>query len=300
MPETSLSKKNHKEETKLAFLLLAPSVLLLLLFMVYPIVYVFIMSFFKTDKLSNLKAFVGLANYIKILSNGETWIVILRTILWTISAVLLKTVIGMIIALLLNVPFAGKKVARMLFITPWASSVPISIMLWRWVYHHEFGLLNHTLKSLHLWAKPPVWLGETASALFATLWADVWLGVPFMALVFLAGMQAIPESLYEAAEMDGASWGRKFTNVTIPGIREILMIATLLSGLWTFNDFNTIYILTKGGPAGSTDILITYIYKNSFEWLKWQNAAVLSVITFLILSLFSMVYAKFYFAREEE
>lgn len=280
--------------------MLTPAVLLLLLFMVYPIIYVFIMSFFKTDKLSHLKAFVGLANYIKILSNEETWVVILRTILWTLSAVLLKTIIGMIIALFLNIPFAGRKIARMLFITPWASSVPISIMLWRWVYHHEFGLLNHTLKALKIWPDPPVWLGETASALFATLWADVWLGVPFMALVFLAGMQAIPESLYEAAEMDGASGWKKFTNVTLPGIQEILMIATLLSALWTFNDFNTIYILTKGGPAGSTDILITYIYKNSFEWLKWQNAAVLSVMTFLILSVVSMIYARFYFAKEVE
>lgn len=299
MEQTVLAKKRNNEEVRLAWFLLAPAVLLLVLFMVYPIFYVFTMSFFKTDKLSNLREFVGLKNYIFMLSSPDTWIVILRTILWTLSAVVVKTIFGLVIALLLNVPFRGRKPARLLFIVPWASSVPISVMLWRWVFHHEFGLLNHTLRLIG-WSDPPVWLGEKFTALLSTLWVDISLGIPFMALVFLAGMQAIPSSLYEAADVDGATGVQKFTHITIPGIRDILLIATLLSSLWTFNDFNTIYILTNGGPAGSTEILITYIYNNSFAWLKWHNAAVLSVITFIILSVVSIFYAKFYFAKEGE
>jgi multiple sugar transport system permease protein len=120
-----------------------------------------------------------------------------------------------------------------------------------------------------------------------------------MALVFLAAMQAVPHTLYEAAEIDGASRIERFRYVTLPGIRAILLIATLLSSLWTFNDFNTIYILTQGGPAGATNILITYVYQNSFQWLKWQKASALSVFTFLILSTVSILYSRIYFKKEE-
>jgi ABC-type sugar transport system permease subunit len=119
-----------------------------------------------------------------------------------------------------------------------------------------------------------------------------------MALVFLAAMQAVPLTLYEAADIDGASRYQKFKFVTLPGISAILLIATLLSSLWTFNDFNTVYILTNGGPAGATNILITYVYQNSFEWLKWQKASALSVFTFLILSVVSFLYSRLYFKKE--
>ncbi len=172
-------------------------------------------------------------------------------------------------------------------------------MLWRWVFHNEFGLLNHTLKITGIMSNPPVWLGQELTAFLSCLWVDIWIGIPFMALVFLAAMQAVPLTLYEAAKIDGASVMQRFRYITLPGISAILLIATLLSSLWTFNDFNTIYILTNGGPAGSTNILITYVYQNSFEWLKWQKASALSVFTFLILSTISFFYSKIYFKKEE-
>jgi multiple sugar transport system permease protein len=206
----------------------------------------------------------------------------------------------MAIALLLNVAYKGRKTARMLFIIPWASSVPISAMLWQWVYHPEFGLLNHTLKITGIAANPPAWLGAPITAFIGCIWVDIWIGIPFFALVFLAGMQAIPQELYESAYMDGAGGGRSFFAITVPGIRDLILISTMLSAIWTFNDFNVIYILTRGGPANSTQILITNVYMNSFVDLRWNKAAVQAVVTFMVLTIVSVIYARVYFRRERD
>jgi ABC-type sugar transport system permease subunit len=158
--------------------------------------------------------------------------------------------------------------------------------------------LNATLKATGIWPSPPTWLGHPLSAFISCIWVDIWIGIPFMALVFLAGMQAISEDLYESAYLDGVNWFQKFFYITLPGIRHLVLIATLLSCLWTFNDFNTIYILTRGGPAGSTDILITSLYRNAFEYQKFSPASAMAVVTFFILTILSIVYARIYFRQE--
>ncbi|QPM68922.1 carbohydrate ABC transporter permease [Atribacter laminatus] len=280
-------------ESRLAYLLLIPSAVFLIVFMFYPIFYVFLMSFFKVNKLANLTGFFGMGNYITLFKLPEFWQIIIRSCVWTALAVTAKTVIGLIIALLLNVDFRGRKLARTLIIIPWASSIPISAMLWQWTYNNDFGLLNYTLRWLGL--NPPVWLAYPLSAFMANLWVDIWCGIPFMALVFLAGLQAIPQELYEAAEVDGATSISKFRFVTLPLLSGVLTVATLLSILWTFNDFNVIYILTKGGPANSTDILITYIYKYAFQYIKFGPSAAMAVITFAILLTVSIIYARNFF-----
>jgi len=242
---------------------------------------------------------VGLRNFVNQLTDKEFWQITARSLYWTAIAVAVKTILGMIVALLLNVKYAGRRLARMLFIVPWASAVPISSILWRWVYHPEYGLLNATLKATGIWSNPPTWLGLPLPAFAACIWVDIWIGIPFMALVFLAGMQAIAEDLYESAYLDGVNGLQKFFYITLPGIRHLVLIATLLSCLWTFNDFNTIYILTRGGPAGATDILITKLYKNAFEYMKFSPAAVMAVVTFFILTGLSIVYARIYFRQEQ-
>jgi len=291
----SLSSKRNNGDTALAYALLTPAALFIAVFMIYPIIYVVLMSLYKTNKLGILQNFVWFDNFIRLVKQKVFWEVTARSLLWTILGVFFKTVIGMIIALCLNVEFRGRKFARMLFIIPWASSVPISSMLWKWVFDHEFGLLNHTLKALSITQNPPVWLGTPIWSFVSCMWVDIWIGIPFMALVFLAGMQSVPKELYESAEIDGVNSFGKFRYITIPTIKQIIFIATLLSSLWTFNDFNTIYILTRGGPAGATDILITSIYKNGFEWLHFSDSAVLAVITFMILMILSVFYARVYF-----
>jgi multiple sugar transport system permease protein len=273
-------------------------VIVLLAFMFYPIVYVFAIALSKTNRISQLKGFVGLKNFIQLFSDKEFWQITARSMYWTAIAVAVKTIFGMVIASLLNVKYAGRRIARMLFIIPWASAVPISSILWRWVYHPDYGQLNATLKATGLWSHPPIWLGYPLSAFIACIWVDIWIGIPFMALVFLAGMQAISEDLYESAYLDGVNALQKFFFITLPGIRPLLLIATLLSCLWTFNDFNTIFILTRGGPAGTTDILITKIYRSAFEFQKFSPASAMAVVTFFILTILSIVYARIYFRQE--
>jgi len=286
-------------EARLAYILLTPAVVVLGVFMFYPIVYVFMMAFSETNKLSQIQGFVGLENLRNLFQTRQFWIITGRSVMWTVMAVVTKTLFGMAIALILNVKFAGRKIARMFFIVPWASAVPISSILWRWVYHPDYGMLNHTLRMLHITAHPPIWLGDPVAAFAACIWVDIWIGIPFMALVFLAGMQAISEDLYESAYLDGVNWWQKFAYITLPGIRHIVLIATLLSSLWTFNDFNTIYILTRGGPAETTDILITSIYKTGFEYRRFSQASAMAVVTFVILSVLSLVYARIYFRQEK-
>ena len=286
-------------ESKLAYMLLLPALALLVVFMLYPIVSVFRMAFFRTNKLGQIMNFFGFGNFSLLFKNKAFWDVAIRSVIWTIIGVSSKTIAGMIIALLLNVEFAGRRIYRTLVIIPWASSVPISAMLWQWTYQSEFGLLNHTLKATGLWNNPPLWLAYPRSAFFACMYVDIWIGIPFMAMVFLAGLQAIPRDIYESAEVDGASAWVKFWQITVPMLKRVLLVATLLSSLWTFNDFNVIYILTKGGPVNKTDILITFIYKYSFQFLKFGPAAAMAIITFVILLTVSLIYARYYFRSEE-
>ncbi len=286
-------------ESKLAYMLLFPALAVLIIFMFYPIIYAFMMAFFRTNKLGQVMNFFGFGNFAMLFNNKAFWQVTTRSVLWTIIGVSSKTVAGIVIALLLNVKFTGLKIYRTLVIIPWASSVPISAMLWQWTYQSEFGLLNYTLKAVGLWDNPPMWLAYPRSAFFACMYVDIWIGIPFMAMVFLAGLQAIPQDIYESAEVDGASAWVTFWQITVPMLKRVLLVATLLSSLWTFNDFNVIYILTKGGPVNKTDILITFIYKYSFQFLKFGPAAAMAVITFAILLTVSLIYARFYFRSEE-
>ena len=300
MAATSLSLRQRiwNPEARLAYLLLLPTVVFLAAFMFYPIIYVFVMSFFRTNKLSALTKFVGVKNFIGQFQDTEFWWAALRSLIWTSIGVSTKFLLGMTIAVLLNVKYRGRKVARMAFIIPWASSVPISALLWKLVYHPDFGLLNRTLSATGIWRNPPGWVGSPIPAFAASMWVDVWIGIPFFALVFLAGMQAIPQELYESAHMDGAGSWRSYFSITLPGLRELILISTLLSAIWTFNDFNVIYILTGAGPASTTNILITSVYIDAFVERRFDWASVQSVVTFVILSIVSVVYARFYFRQE--
>jgi len=285
-------------EATLAYFLILPSSVVLVSLMLYPIVYVFLMSVFKTNKLAGLVEFSGLRNYHQLARNPVFWAQLLRTLVWTTIGIIGHLFFGMVFALLLNREFTGRKIARLFLIVPWAAAIPISAMIWKWVFDPEFGLLNYSLRASGLWSKPPAWLGLPISAFTAVMWVDIWVGIPFVALVLLAGMQGISKDLYESAEIDGAGRWVSFWRITVPCIRHIIIIATLLTALWTFNDFNVIYILTRGGPAGSTDILITSIYRNGFEWLRFDRASTMSIVTFIILTVFSLLYARLYFRDE--
>ena len=284
-------------ETKLAYLFLMPATLFLCAFMFFPIVRVIQSSFYITDKLGGLRRFAGIENYLTLFKQSTFRMILLHTIYWTTLAVIVKTLFGLVLASLLNVEYLGRKIARALIVIPWASSAPISAILWIWVYHSEFGLLNHSLRALGITQNLPIWLGTPGLVFYSVIWVDIWLGIPFMTLVFTTGMQAVSVDLYEAANVEGANTLQKYFHITVPGIRDVLLIATLLSTLWTFNDFNTIYVMTRGGPVESTHIIITYLYMTTFERLRWGQGAVMAVITLIILSFCAWIYSRLYFRK---
>ncbi len=275
------------------YLAILPGFLLIAAVIFYPIVNTFWLSLHDV-KLIGTGRFLGLDNYRTLTRDPLFWQVVRQTFLWTFSSVMLKLILGMSLGLLLNQKFRGRKVFRALLLVPWAMPLVAAAIVWRWMYDANFGYLNDLLRQIGLIDEPVVWLGGQNSAFAAAVVTDAWTGLPFMAFVFLAGLQGIDRTLYEAAKIDGAgAWGR-FLYVTLPQLAPVTLVATLVSSIWTFNSFNIVYALTGGGPLNSTDIMVTYTYTQAFDRLQFGLAAALATVTFLILLVFSLVYVRLY------
>lgn len=275
------------------YLAILPGFLLIAAVIFYPIVNTFWLSLHDV-KLIGTGRFLGLENYRTLARDPLFWQVVRQTFLWTFSSVMLKLILGMSLGLLLNQRFRGRKVFRALLLVPWAMPLVAAAIVWRWMYDANFGYLNDLLRQIGLIDEPVVWLGGQNSAFAAAVVTDAWTGLPFMAFVFLAGLQGIDHTLYEAAKIDGAgAWGR-FLYVTLPQLAPVTLVATLVSSIWTFNSFNIVYALTGGGPLNSTDIMVTYTYTQAFDRLQFGLAAALATVTFIILLVFSLVYVRLY------
>jgi arabinogalactan oligomer/maltooligosaccharide transport system permease protein len=235
---------------------------------------------------------VGLSNYAHVLSGdasyGSFWAILARTLVWTFACVFLHFTIGLGLALLLNRKMRFRGLYRVLLILPWAVPAFISAFTWRYMFNSQFGIINQLLGMAGI--SGPVWLGQSDLALVSAIIVNVWLGVPFMMLALLGGLQSIPGELYEAAEMDGASPWQRFRNVTLPGLRSVSSTVILLGVIWTFNMFAVIYLVTGINPA--TRILVTYTFERFFAGAS-RDYAVASTYGVLILSLL-LVFAAGY------
>lgn len=280
------------------FLAILPGLLLVAAVIFYPILSTIWLSLYDV-RLIRVGEFLGLGNYAVLAQDPLFWRVLRQTLLWTVSSVSLKLVLGLVLGLLLNEKFRGRGVFRALLLIPWAMPTVAAAIVWRWAYDSNFGYLNDLLSELGLIQAPVIWLGEARSAFVAAVVTDAWTGLPFMAFVFLAGLQGIDRTLYEAAKVDGANAWNRFRYVTVPQLAPVVLVATLVSAIWTFNAFNIVYTLTGGGPLGATEIMVTYTYDQAFERLEFGLAAALATITFLILLVFSVVYVRLYGRRNE-
>ncbi len=236
---------------------------------------------------------VGLHNYWYILTgqDGAFYSTLLWTVEWTVGCVVPTTLIGLGLAQLLNRRLRGRTVYRVLLILPWAVPSFVAAFAWRLILNSPGGLLDWLLVKLGL---PSVnWLGDATSAKFSVVLVNIWLGVPFMMVAFLGGLQAIPGELVEAAEMDGAGPLQRFWNVSLPGLRPVALTVTLLSTIWTFNQFAVIYLVTGGGPGGATNILVTQAYNDGFSQTRdYATASTYGVIILSMLLLFSVFYRR--------
>ena len=273
-----------------AWALLAPAILYVLIIVAWPLFETFRLSF--TDaSLRKVTNYVGWRNYDKIFN--ETFLtVISRTFIWTFFSVLLKMVIGMCGAVLLNAAVPGRNLFRILTMPPWIVPMAIGIFMWGWMYNGQFGMISGLLQRLGLTDGPIAFLAYGGTAFWATIVTDVWIGVPMVTIYFLAAMQAIPKDLYEAAWTDGASRWTRFRRITLPLMSPAIITMSMLSLIATFNSFDIIWILTQGGPSGQTTTMIIDTYQVAIGSKKYGEGAARAVVICIFLSLFCIAYFR--------
>jgi arabinogalactan oligomer/maltooligosaccharide transport system permease protein len=285
-----------------AWAFMAPVILVMAVIVFYPLARGIFTTFTDIDNLNQGTrfkppswVFVGLQNYVDILTGKDTkfYSVLAWTVIWTVINVFFHYTCGLGLALTLNQKFRGRTGYRMLLLLPWAVPAYITAIAWLFIFNGEYGLLNNVLG---IFGIPRVaWLSTFPWYYIMPIIVNVWLGIPFMMVTLLGGLQSIPGDLYEAASMDGASRVQSFWNITLPQLRSVSTTVILLGCIWTFNIFVVIYFITGGGPGGKTDILITYTY-NGFQLGQYAIAATYAVIIFSLLLVFSAFYRRL--ARE--
>lgn len=273
-----------------AWALLAPAILYVLIIVAWPLFETFRLSF--TDaSLRKVTNYVGWRNYDKIFN--ETFLTVIgRTFIWTFFSVLLKMVIGMCGAVLLNAAVPGRNLFRILTMPPWIVPMAIGIFMWGWMYNGQFGMISGLLQRFGLTDGPVAFLAYGSTAFWATIITDVWIGVPMVTIYFLAAMQAIPKDLYEAAWTDGASRWTRFRRITLPLMSPAIITMSMLSLIATFNSFDIIWILTQGGPSGETTTMIIDTYQTAIGSKKYGEGAARAVVICIFLSLFCIAYFR--------
>ncbi len=268
-----------------AYVILAPALIVLVVFIAYPFVLGIWLSL--TDKRASLPGnFVGADNFIKDLQDTIFQKTVVNTFVYTIVATIFKLVLGLGLALLMNQPFRGKNLIRAFVLLPWIVPTVLSTVVWQWMFDPSYSILNWTLKNWFAWSGPfPSWLGDPFLALCCVIFVNIWRGVPFFAISLLAGLQTVSLELFEAAAIDGANAVQRFMHITLPTIRPVLMIVTLFSVVWTFADFQLVYVLTKGGPLNSTQLFATYSYDTALRGGQIGLGASIALFMFPILAL---------------
>ncbi|TPW77537.1 carbohydrate ABC transporter permease [Schumannella soli] len=276
-------------------LMLTPITLASAVVIGFPIVFVIAESFFDVNPSRHAGwQFTGLDNYAQIAADKELAPVLFNSAVWTFGSVALQFVLAFIAALLVREALQGKAWTwlRATYVLPWATPIIVGAMSWRWLYQPQFGLLNDVLDNVGLGSLKHAWLSDPSTALGAVMVTNVWRGFPFIMVMLLSGMAAISDEVYEAAEMDGARLPQRILWITLPLLKPVILLSTLMSLIWTFNNFGLIYVMTQGGPNGASDILTTFVYKNAFQRFDFGYASALSVFLFAIVAAGSLLYVR--------
>jgi multiple sugar transport system permease protein len=287
-----------RSEPVVGLLFILPTLLLVGVIVFYPIVETALMSFSSVNALAQREGFVGLDNYLSLFTDSVFMQVLGQTAGWTISVVVITTAVSILVALALNLNFPGRRIARSLLIVPWAASLMINAIIWRWILDGQYSIINGTLMQFHIIKEPIVWLGTEQTAWIAIIVVGILVSIPFTSFSLLAGLQSVPSDLYEAAMMDGAGFWTSFWHITLPLMRPVLIVTTLLNVIYVFNSFPIPWVLTQGAPAYHTDILVTYLYKRAFTEGQFGPAAAMAMLTFLLLLAFSLVFS--YVTKEKK
>ena len=290
----------QQQEARVAWLLLAPSLLIMLGVTLWPVISTFILSFFHAPTgINQVRTFVGFANYLEMLKDRLFWETIGRTLYFTVVSVGLELVLGLGIAQLIHSRPWGWQFLRFSLIIPWAVPTIVNGAMWRWIYSADFGALNGLLLQLGLIKHYVPWLTLPNMAMNLVIVADIWHTMPFVALVLQAALAGLPEDLDEAAAVDGANTWQRFWQIRLPLLRPAILVALIVRTVDAFRVFDIVYIITSGGPAYKT-LTITYLtYLNSFAFGKQGIGAALSFLISAFTIIMAFIYIRFLYRPEE-
>jgi arabinogalactan oligomer / maltooligosaccharide transport system permease protein len=281
---------------------LGPAMIVLALINIFPILYTFYISLTNRNGPARFAEgnyqITGLQNYVRLLSQSDFYIVLAKTTLYAVICVFLFFVVGLTFALVLNNPaIKGRTIWRTLLILPWAVPYWITALIWKFLFHGQYGPINQILRALG--ANPPDWLLNGTTAFAAITVVNLWLSFPFFMLILLGGLQAIPAELYEAADLDGAGFSQKLFTITLPLLRPVAVPATILSLITTLKIFETIFLMTRGGPVtgigqpGGTELLLVWAYNQGFQGSqRFALVAAFSVVLFVFLLGVTLIYTR--------
>lgn len=282
----------RQREQRQAWVLLAPMLLVMLLLTAWPLLRTIWLSFTDAALIGSgeTPAWIGLENYLYALSDPDFRASIWRTLYFTLVSVTVEGIIGVLVALLLNQKFIGRNVLRVLVILPWALPTIVNAMMWRLNFNPDYGSINALLSQLGIIDGYRSWLGSPEAALNAVMFADIWKNYPLVTLLVLAALQSIPEDLFEAARLDGASAWRRFRAITFPAIVAPLGVVLVLRTIDAFKIFDIIYVMTRGGPVDSTKTLSFFVYQESFSYLRAGSGAAYAILMTLMCALLITLY----------
>ena len=278
----------------LPWLFLAPGLIIYSIVVVYPMIYSSWLSLFRWDGVAPTKVFVGLDNYVTLLTQNDVfWIALRNNAIWLVAALLLPTSTGLGLAILLNSKFRGSHIFRSIFYFPAVLSLAVVGLIWTWIYHPDLGLLNQALTAVGLKAFTRNWLSDPNVALYPVIIAATWNAVGLPMLLFLAGLQTIPEELHEAAKVEGAGPIRRFLYVTFPLLRETTLIVLAITAINALKAYDIIYAMTNGGPANKTQLLSTWMYFLTYNYNQVGLGTAIAVVLFSLTLIFAIPYIRF-------
>lgn len=274
------------------YVLIAPAFLLAAFIILWPLFQIGEISLNSVNRFGQLKGFSGIENFAAVLSDPQFLSASLRTVIWTVGIVVGTILVSIPVAMILNEDFHGRGLARIIIMLPWAVSLTMTAIVWRWALSGESGMLNSALKGLGLIDENIQWLAQAGTAFPVQIAIGILVSIPFTTTIFLGGLSSIPDDLYEAARLEGASDWQIFVAITLPLLRPFINIAVVMNTINVFNSFPIIWATTQGGPANSTDILVTYLYKLGFSFGKLGEASALSLMMFALLLVFTILYVR--------
>ena len=288
----NIAGRLEKNEGLFAFILILPALLIVLGLYVYPLTYSFVISFFRSDIRKPGVVFLGFKNYVEIFKTPELLLSFWKTIYFTMVSLAIEMVAGIAIALAFNRNFVGRPAARSLILIPWAIPAVVNGILWNWLVHPKIGIVNYLLVQLGILERYKPWLADPAWALNIIIIADAWKWTPLVVLLILAGLQAIPDELYEAATIDGCTRTQTFFRVTLPLLRWPILVTLLLRTVEAIRVFDIIFIMTRGGPASTTKLTTFYVWEVAFKYHRLGFGSALAYLLTVLIVILAILYYR--------